>query len=64
LLTALVGLGLAPRPIVDSQFAASHDILRLRQVRMDRQKASTGTHLDIPRELLSAAGKTPRPRIP
>jgi NADH-quinone oxidoreductase subunit M len=34
LVIALVGLGLAPRPIVDSRFAASHDILRLRQARM------------------------------
>jgi len=32
--TALVGLGLVPRPIVDSRFAASEDILRQRQVRM------------------------------
>jgi len=28
--TALVGLGIAPRPIVDSRFAASEDIVRLR----------------------------------
>jgi hypothetical protein len=27
----LVGLGIAPRPIVDSRFAASDEILRLRQ---------------------------------
>jgi NADH-quinone oxidoreductase subunit M len=32
LVTALVGLGIAPRPIVDSRFAASDHILRLRQV--------------------------------
>jgi NADH-quinone oxidoreductase subunit M len=32
LVTALVGLGIAPRPIVDSRFAASNHILRLRQV--------------------------------
>jgi NADH-quinone oxidoreductase subunit M len=31
---ALVGFGVAPRPLVDSRFAASDDILRLRQVRM------------------------------
>ena len=30
--TALVGLGIAPRPIVDSRFAASEEILRLRRV--------------------------------
>jgi NADH-quinone oxidoreductase subunit M len=31
---ALIGLGVAPRPLVDSRFAASEDILRLRQVRI------------------------------
>jgi NADH-quinone oxidoreductase subunit M len=30
LVIALVGLGLAPRPLVDSRLAASEDILRLR----------------------------------
>jgi NADH-quinone oxidoreductase subunit M len=30
--TALIGLGIAPRPIVDSRFAASEEILRLRHV--------------------------------
>jgi NADH-quinone oxidoreductase subunit M len=34
LVIALVGFGIVPRPLVDSQFAASHDILRLREVRM------------------------------
>ena len=34
LVLALVGLGVAPRPIVDSRFAASEDVLRLRQERM------------------------------
>jgi len=34
LVIALVGFGVAPRPLVDSRFAASDDILRLRQVRM------------------------------
>ncbi len=43
LVVALVGFGVAPRPLVDSRFAASEDILRLRQVRMlDRQNASAG----------------------
>jgi NADH-quinone oxidoreductase subunit M len=36
LVIALVGFGVAPRPLVDSRFAASDDILRLRQVRMSR----------------------------
>ena len=31
------GPGLAPRPLVDSRFEASEDILRLRQERMSRQ---------------------------
>ena len=34
LVIALVGLGLAPRPLVDSRFAASEEILRLRQERI------------------------------
>ncbi len=34
LVIALVGFGVAPRPLVDSRFAASDDILRLRRVRM------------------------------
>ena len=34
LVIALVGFGIVPRPLVDSRFAASHDILRLREVRM------------------------------
>ena len=37
LVIALIGLGLAPRPLVDSRFDASNDILRLRQERMPRQ---------------------------
>jgi NADH-quinone oxidoreductase subunit M len=35
LVATLIGLGIAPRPLVDSRFAASIDILRLRQVRVD-----------------------------
>jgi NADH-quinone oxidoreductase subunit M len=34
LVTVLIGFGLVPRPIVDSRFAASDDILRLRSARM------------------------------
>ena len=34
LVIALIGFGVVPRPLVDSRFAASHDILRLREVRM------------------------------
>jgi NADH-quinone oxidoreductase subunit M len=34
LVVVLVGFGIAPRPFVDSRFAAGDDILRLRQVRM------------------------------
>ncbi|HEX2339586.1 MAG TPA: proton-conducting transporter membrane subunit [Vicinamibacterales bacterium] len=34
LVTALIGLGLAPRPLVDSRFDASDEILRLRQAHL------------------------------
>jgi NADH-quinone oxidoreductase subunit M len=34
LVIALIGLGLAPRPLVDSRFHASEEILRLRQARV------------------------------
>ena len=34
LVIALIGLGIAPRPLVDSRFEASDEILRLRQERM------------------------------
>lgn len=37
LVVALIGLGIAPRPLVDSRFEASDDILRLRQERMPEQ---------------------------
>ena len=36
LVAALIGLGLAPRPLVDSRFDASDEILRQRQERMGR----------------------------
>jgi NADH-quinone oxidoreductase subunit M len=40
LVIALVGFGVAPRPLVDSQFAASSDILRVRQLhRLDAPAA-------------------------
>ena len=34
LVIVLIGLGLAPRPLVDSRFNASQEILQLRQERM------------------------------
>jgi NADH-quinone oxidoreductase subunit M len=37
LVVTLIGLGLLPRPLVDSRFDASNAILRLRQERMSRQ---------------------------
>jgi NADH-quinone oxidoreductase subunit M len=44
LVIALVGFGVAPRPLVDSRFAASDQILRLRRVRMlGEQRVSSGT---------------------
>jgi NADH-quinone oxidoreductase subunit M len=51
LVSALVGLGIAPRPLVESRFAASNEILRLRQVRLlGGQTLKTGTRLntDLP----------------
>src|SRR4029450_5934086 len=37
LVTALIGLGIAPRPLVDSRFDASEEILRLRRERISHQ---------------------------
>jgi hypothetical protein len=34
LILTLIGFGLVPRPIVDSRFVASNDIIRLRQMRV------------------------------
>lgn len=54
LVFALVGLGIAPRPVVDSRFAASEDILRLRQLERARtlettnQPAHTKTEIRVP----------------
>jgi NADH-quinone oxidoreductase subunit M len=48
LVTTLVGLGLAPGPIVDSRFAASQDILRLRQVRVLGRQAAARAVNQIP----------------
>ena len=36
LVIALIGFGVVPRPLVDSRFAASNDILRLREVHVRR----------------------------
>jgi NADH-quinone oxidoreductase subunit M len=38
LVAVLIGLGLAPRPLVDSRFDASDEILRLRQERMSEPR--------------------------
>jgi NADH-quinone oxidoreductase subunit M len=38
LVIALIGLGLVPRPLVDSRFEASDEILRLRQERVSRPR--------------------------
>src|SRR5439155_2734694 len=49
LVIALIGFGVVPRPLVDSRFAASDDILRRRQVRMlGGQYVDQGSHLHIP----------------
>jgi NADH-quinone oxidoreductase subunit M len=40
LVVALVGLGVVARPLVDSRFAASEEILRLRQARMSTESGA------------------------
>ena len=48
LVIALIGLGLAPRPLVDSQFDASGEILRLRQERMSsHQRSFSSAHVRL-----------------
>ena len=42
LVATLIGLGLAPRPLVDSRIEASDEILRLRQERVSDQSPSRG----------------------
>ena len=60
LVIALVGFGVAPRPLVDSRFAASNEILQRRQMRMrGGQTLSKETHLGIPRALVKAGAETP-----
>jgi NADH-quinone oxidoreductase subunit M len=50
LVIALIGFGVAPRPLVESRFAASDEILRLRRVEMLRvQTRGAGTPLDAGR---------------
>jgi NADH-quinone oxidoreductase subunit M len=44
LVIVLIGLGLAPRPLVDSRFNASQEILQLRQERMIRSSALQSIH--------------------
>jgi hypothetical protein len=41
LVIALLGLGLAPRPLVDSRFDASNEILRLRQERLSAHQTAS-----------------------
>jgi NADH-quinone oxidoreductase subunit M len=43
LVTALIGLGLAPRPLVDSQFETSAQILRVRQQRFSNSRIDAGS---------------------
>jgi NADH-quinone oxidoreductase subunit M len=40
LVITLVAFGVAPRPLVDSRFAASHEVLRARQAHMTAQRVS------------------------
>jgi len=55
LVLALVGFGVAPRPLVDSRFAASDEILRLRQMSLLTGRRSVkGTNLNIGFQFQSA----------
>jgi NADH-quinone oxidoreductase subunit M len=48
LVIALIGFGIAPRPLVDSRFDASEEILQLRRVRMlAGQVLSKGTDVNV-----------------
>ena len=44
LVIALIGFGVAPRPLVDSRLAASDEILRQRQLRTSRVRGSSPSH--------------------
>lgn len=48
LVMALIGLGLAPRPLVDSRLDASDEILRLRQEHMSGSRSAGGHFLEHP----------------
>jgi len=54
LVIALVGFGIAPRPLVDSRFAASDDILRRRELRASSSQP--------PPALITSPLVAPRPR--
>jgi NADH-quinone oxidoreductase subunit M len=57
LVIALIGFGVAPRPLVDSRFAASNDILRVRQRIVDTQTVSRRGRANIaPSRVLVRAG--------
>jgi len=43
LVATLVGLGIVPRPLADSRFDASAEILKLRQQRVSGQVAASST---------------------
>jgi NADH:ubiquinone oxidoreductase subunit 5 (subunit L)/multisubunit Na+/H+ antiporter MnhA subunit len=64
LVTALIGFGVAPRPLVDSRFAASNTILQLRQTGMlGGQKVAGGTNLALPRALTKAGVENDSRRV-
>jgi NADH-quinone oxidoreductase subunit M len=66
LVTALVGLGLVPRPLVDSRFEASEEILRLRQDRLSGERDDHDVEFDHARshsEATMIRGRTVTPRF-
>jgi NADH-quinone oxidoreductase subunit M len=63
LVTALIALGVIPRPLVDSRFDASEEILRQREVRLSRHALAAAmpitTTSSTPRDPLSATASGP-----
>jgi NADH-quinone oxidoreductase subunit M len=64
LVIALVGFGVAPRPLVDSRFAAGDDILRLRQMRLNIPQSSSTRQRLWPAPFLARDRALAAPRSP
>ena len=65
LVIALIAFGVAPRPLVDSRFAASNDILRLRRGRiLGEENSGEGAHADTSRAFVRTVASSPSPADP